>query len=118
MFHHAVMDTDDLTRADELAKTDHRCVTERRDGRHSQPLECTHAILTRDRGSAERDQIIGQDDRGSFAQPIRLRLARDILERDDHLPARRLRVCAGGGSCTQEDEERCADQAVGSARRK
>src|SRR3954466_12063468 len=48
-------------------------------------LECTKPILTRERLRAKGNQVVGQDRRGAFSEPVVARLVRGVLERHDQL---------------------------------
>jgi hypothetical protein len=72
-------------RADDLTDADDRGVAERRHGRDAQPGKRPKPVLAPDRGRAERGEIVGEQHRGRFAQPVHPRLAGGVLERHDQV---------------------------------
>jgi hypothetical protein len=72
---------DDLRRADELSDADDRRVGQRRGRRHLQAFERLLPLRARNCVDAEREQIVGQQHRGAFAEPKDLRVTRHRLER-------------------------------------
>ena len=78
---------DHFGRADQLPDLDDGRVAERRRQRQVQLLERTHAFVARDRAQAARVQLVGEQHRGRFRQPVQPRLVPRVLERDDEDPA-------------------------------
>jgi hypothetical protein len=85
---------DDLRRADELADTDHRRIAQRGRRRHLETLECRLPRRTRDGVGAEREEIVGEEYGGRFAEPEDAPFAFDVLEGHDENSARQVRLGA------------------------
>ena len=61
---------DHARRADDLTHANDRRMTEVGDGGHAKRLECAKPLVARHRGDAERDEVVGQDDRRRLPQPV------------------------------------------------
>jgi hypothetical protein len=80
---------DDVRGAHELTETDDRGVAQAGDRRNAQAFKRAQPILAGDSLRAEGQQVVGEEHRGSFAEPIDARLAIGVFEGEDQVTARR-----------------------------
>ena len=92
-----------LRGADDLTHADDRGVAQGGNGRHAQPLERVQAIVAGEGPGAKRDEIVSEQDRGGFRQPVQPRLARRVFEGDDELSG-----AAGAATALRQSQRRNA----------